>query len=159
MKTLHFIAICTLTIVAVSCVSAGDKAIDDSSMGLSKTSVFDTPSPESFSFSASSPGANEVFPLAYAGAPPQIPHSIENFVPVTAKNNQCVACHDTPGLIGQKSKGRPTPMPESHYTDLRRTPGKVTKKVIGSRFVCTQCHTPQAEVDPLVENSANNVSQ
>jgi cytochrome c-type protein NapB len=121
--------------------------------------VFDTPSPESFSYSASSPGSNEVLPLAYAGAPPQIPHNIDNLVPVTAENNQCVACHNTPGLIGQKGKGQPTPMPESHYTDLRRTPGKVTKKLTGSRFVCTQCHAPQAEVDPLVENSSKNVNQ
>jgi cytochrome c-type protein NapB len=128
-------------------------------MGLSKTSVFDNPSPESFSYSGSSPGSNQTLPLAYAGAPPQIPHNIENFVPVTTENNQCVACHNTPDLIGQKSKGRPTPMPESHYTDLRRTPGKVTKEVTGSRYVCTQCHAPQAEVDPLVENSSKNVSQ
>ncbi|MEN8130122.1 MAG: nitrate reductase cytochrome c-type subunit [Pseudomonadota bacterium] len=156
MKTIYLLGISTLALVAISCVSAGGGAIEDSSLGLDKTSVFETPSPEPFNYSTSPPGSGEALPLAYAGAPPQIPHSIDAFLPVTAESNQCMACHDKPDLIGQQTKGVPTPMPRSHYTDLRRAPEKVTKKMIGSRFVCTQCHTPQADVAPLVENTSGS---
>jgi cytochrome c-type protein NapB len=53
-------------------------------------------------------------------------------------------------MWGKKAKGAPTPMPPSHYTDMRNAPGTVAGKLIGSRYVCTQCHAPQASVKPLV---------
>jgi cytochrome c-type protein NapB len=163
MKSTVLLSIVSVALVAVGCVSAGggaienvntaqSKAIDDANMGLSKTSVFDTPTPEPFSYG----GSGEALPVAFAGAPPQIPHAIDNYLPLTTDSNQCMGCHDQPTMIGRKAKGMPTPMPQSHYTDLRRAPDKVSKKVIGSRFVCTQCHVPQADVSPLVENTSEN---
>lgn len=156
MKMIYFLAIGTLALVTISCVSAGGGAIEDSSLGLDKSSVFETPSPEPFNYSTSPPGSGEALPSVQVGAPPQIPHSIDTFLPLTSESNQCMVCHDKPDLIGQQIKGVPTPMPRSHYTDLRRAPEKVTKKMIGSRFVCTQCHTPQADVPPLVENTSES---
>lgn len=162
MKSTVLLAILSVALAAVGCVSAGgrttdddlkagqSKAIEDKNMGLSKTSVFDTPTPEPFTYSNS----GETLPVSFQGAPPQIPHTIDNYLPLTASRNQCMACHDQPDMIGRKAKGQPTPMPKSHYTDLRRSPEKPGKEVIGSRFVCTQCHAPQADVSPLVENTA-----
>lgn len=163
MKSTVLLGIVFVALVAVGCVSAGgktaddvnagqSKAIEDVNMGLSKTSVFDTPTPKPFSYENSS----EALPVAFTGAPPQIPHTIDNYLPVTTENNQCLGCHDQPAMRGGKAKGMPTPMPQSHYTDLRRSPDKVSKQVIGSRFVCTQCHAPQADVSPLVENTSEN---
>ena len=136
------------------CVNAqAGKPIKENSLGLSKTSVNDSPVSEKFSYSDKFPGTSEVLPRAFPGAPVQIPHNIEPFLPVTAKNNMCKTCHDKPAMWGKKVKGQPTAIPESHYTDLRFAPGKVTKKLIGARYVCTQCHVPQANVKPLVINT------
>ena len=60
---------------------------------------------------------------------------------------------DDPARWGDKpKKGKGTPMPQSHYTDLRKPGSKVGQDVRGARYLCTQCHGPQAEVDPLVAN-------
>jgi len=132
-----------------------EKAVSDKDMGLSKTSVFDTPTPEQFKYSDKFPGTSQVLPRAYAGAPPQIPHNIDSFKPVTAKNNMCIGCHNNPSMRGKTTKGMATPMPESHYTDQRHTPDKVSDQMIGARYVCTQCHVPQADSKKLVDNTFN----
>lgn len=129
------------------------KGIKDDSLGLSKTSVNDTPAPEKFHYAESFPGTGSVLPRSYEGAPPQIPHNIEAFIPITASNNMCKQCHNTPDMIGKKVKGMPTPIPASHYTDRRFSPDKMGKEVVGVRTVCTQCHVPQANVKPLVDNT------
>ena len=147
-----------LMLVVAGAVAAGD-TIDDSEMGLSKTSVFDTPSPEAFTHKESFPGTNEALPRAYSGAPPQIPHSIANYVPVTAKSNQCLGCHDNPDLIGKATKGLPTPMPKGHYAQRFSLTKKGTKTLDNATFVCTLCHVPQADVKPLVENTAKNLTR
>jgi cytochrome c-type protein NapB len=152
MKTIYIVIVILATMGLVS-AHAGQPAVADKDLGLSKTTVFDTPSPAAFAYSESSPGSGKTLPRAYAGAPPQIPHNIQGFMPVTARNNMCVGCHNNPAMWGKKAKGAPTPMPPSHYTDTRNAPDNVTKKMIGARFVCTQCHVPQANVQPLVDNT------
>lgn len=137
--------------------STTGNAIPDTDLGLSKTSVFDTPEPQTISYSDKFPGTSTVFPRAYLNAPPQIPHNIENFKPITASNNACMGCHNNPSMRGKEiTKGMPTPMPESHYTDLRHKPGVVREQIVEARYVCTQCHVPQANVDTLVENTFQN---
>ena len=110
------------------------------------------PAPEKFSYSESFPGTSKILPRAYDGAPPQIPHNFESFLPVTAKNNMCKSCHHNPSMIGKKSAGLPTAMPVSHYTDQRHAPEKMSEEIVGARYVRTQCHVPQAGIKPLVEN-------
>jgi cytochrome c-type protein NapB len=126
--------------------SAGPVA--DDALGLSKTSVFDDPSPSAFDYPNISPSAAAALPRAYDGAPPQIPHKIEGLLPITAKKNACLGCHDDPSLIGKQAKGDPTPMPESHYDKVA---GKL--ELNNGRYVCNQCHVPQANVSELVGNT------
>jgi cytochrome c-type protein NapB len=122
----------------------------DDQMGLSKTSVYDNPSPEVFQYPQTSPFEAKPLPRSYIGAPPQIPHDIEDFVPITAKKNMCSSCHDKPAMMGKKDlTGIPTPMPQSHY--VKAADGKLTRS--NARYVCTQCHVPQAEVKDLVGNT------
>jgi len=141
----------TLIFLCVNVQAA--KPVKDSSLGLSKTSVNDSPEPEKFGYSNNFPGTGNLLPRAYKDAPPQIPHNIEAFLPVTAKSNNCKMCHDNQAMRGKKVKGQATAIPDSHYTDLRHAPGKVTTELIGARYVCTQCHVPQANVKPLVTNT------
>lgn len=125
----------------------------DDEIGLA-ASVFDTPDPVSFEYIATDPEeANTTLPKAFDDAPPAIPHSIADSGLITLKSNKCLKCHDDQELWEkEKDADEPSAMPESHYVDLRREPGAVKPKVIGSRYFCLQCHVPQAEVQLLVGN-------
>lgn len=131
-------------------LQAADVTLGDDQMGLSKTSVFDDPSPAVFQYPQTEPSESKPLPRTYSGAPPQIPHTIEEFVPINAQKNSCNQCHDKPARIGkEKIRGIPTPMPETHY--VKAEDGKLSRS--GARYVCTQCHTPQAEVKDLIGNT------
>lgn len=143
---------------AVSTAQAAETVSADQ-MGLSKTSVNDVPAPPNYKFPTTFPGSNERLPRAYHTAPPQIPHNIDAFLPVRKDANQCVSCHDKPTMRGMQVKGIPTAIPVSHY--MAPAYGKPAAglaeveepKLHGSRFVCTQCHVPQADAPALVENT------
>lgn len=146
--------------VGITLVMAGTElswaaqAVAPDSMGLSKGSVFDTPSPKVYQYKGGQPGQNKLLPRAYLGAPPQIPHDVGDFLPITAQTNMCIACHNQPDQWGKKLEpGMPTPIPRSHYTDHRNAPDKVTDHLINARYNCNQCHVPQADAPALVENT------
>ena len=151
MKTITFLTTIGLMLTGIGCAVSGD-AIDDQNMSLSKTSVFDTPTPEPYAYSDTKPGRNEWLPRAWEGAPPQIPHRVEMYLPIVAADNQCLDCHDTPKYIDQpknmdRSKKNKSPMSRDHYAsnDL--------ETVAGARFTCTQCHVPQSNAAPLVDST------
>jgi len=136
-------------IVMADGIAAGD-------LGLVKKDVSALPTPTPYHYSDQFPGMSQLLPRSYSGAPPQIPHNIETFIPITSSNNLCKGCHDMPDNIGKpRVKGNATPIPNSHYIDLRNG-GKKSKQLIGARTVCTQCHVPQANVAPLVDNTFTN---
>lgn len=142
-----------LACLAPAIVHAGT-AISADQMGLSKTSVFDTPTPKVYRYASTPPGQSRPLPRAYLGAPPQIPHDISDFLPITSQNNLCIACHAQPEQWGKKpEQGVPTPIPATHYTDRRTAPDRVTDHLIPARYNCNQCHVPQSDAPALVENS------
>lgn len=152
---LHPLVAGLFLLVAASVQAAPDtKSIGPDSMGLCKLSVFDTPNPRVYQYKCAEAGQNKLLPRAYLNAPPQIPHDISDFLPITADNNLCIACHAAPDNWGKpRVAGTATPIPPSHYTDLRRDRNKVTDHLIGARFNCNQCHVAQVDAEPLVENS------
>lgn len=139
--------------VSAIAVAQAQKGIKDTDLGLSKTSVFDTPTPKPFKYNEAFPGASKILPRAYPGAPPQIPHNIEAFKPITAGNNACISCHDKPDTIGKKEAKNLPPMPLSHYVTTKGKADQFQRKVSARRFLCTECHVPQANVKPLVGNT------
>jgi cytochrome c-type protein NapB len=145
MKTLSILTALGLMIAIVSC-AAGDDAIDELNMGLSKTSVFDTPVPEPFAYPDAKPGDNTRLPRAWKGLPPLIPHRVDTYLPITADDNQCLDCHDRPQDIGKTRPAKP-PMSRDHYATAK------LEEVDGTRFNCTQCHVPQADAPPLVDST------
>lgn len=155
----HYLAICMLLIAGTQTAQAAQPIAPDS-LGLNKGSVFDVPSPSVYQYSGGQPGQNKVLPRAYLNAPPQIPHDINDFLPITAQNNLCITCHNQPDQWDKKREpGTPTPIPKSHFTDLRNAPGKVTDHLVNARFNCNQCHVPQANAAPLVENTFSSKSR
>ncbi len=121
--------------------------ISDRSLGLSHTSVFEVPSPPVFHEDTTSPGEKALPKRINQEYPPVIPHGIGDCLPITTSSNLCMDCHAVPG---PKKQGEATPIPASHYVDLRRAPGKPGKQVAGARYVCVSCHVAQTDAPPLV---------
>ena len=122
--------------------------ISDRELGLSSGSVFEVPSPDPVSENQSDPGERPSLPRVYPGAPPIIPHGVADLLPITREQNLCLDCH----LVKEKVKGEPTPIPQSHFVDLRNSPGRVGEEVAGARYNCVACHVSLTEAAPLVKN-------
>jgi cytochrome c-type protein NapB len=135
---------CAMTVWAV-----GDQAIPEDSLGLSKDSVYDSPSPPAFDYTAPDVGTTNVRAVrSYPTAPPMIVHSIDGMLPITQENNMCKDCHVQPEMIGKKIEpGMPVPAPASHYVDVKKGDFYM------GRWNCVQCHRPQADIKPIVVNT------
>jgi cytochrome c-type protein NapB len=82
--------------------------------------------------------------LNYAQQPPTIPHKIEGYQ-VDRNANRCMFCHARTKV----EESRAIPVSPTHYLDRD---GTVRGDLSPRRYFCTQCHVPQDEVKPLVEN-------
>jgi|CXWK01.1.fsa_nt_gi cytochrome c-type protein NapB len=91
------------------------------------------------------------FGRAYRQQPPLIPHKVDGYQ-ISASNNACMNCHDWPGHIEAKAPK----VSETHYVDRQ---GVRLDKIAGTRYFCQQCHVPQADAKPLVNNSFQNAIQ
>jgi len=132
-----------------------DSAIDDLNMGLSRVSVFDTPTPPVSKFEQIEPGELDRLPIAYSTLPPQVGHTVEEYMPITLDENECLDCHDKRKYLNRKGwdwqVGRKLPMPDNHYGSFNKQGG--VEDVAGARYNCTQCHVPLSDAQPLVENT------
>ncbi len=137
-----------LLLAALAAAGCATTAIDDAQLGLRKSSVFETVAPAPFGFEG--PGAGQATqPLAGSGMPPMISHPVDAYLPITAKSNGCLDCHDQPQAIGKPvAKGQPASAPASHYA--KGADGKLV--LAGAKYNCMACHAPQAGVKPLVGN-------
>ncbi len=163
----------THTVKADATPSAG--TISEESLGLRKSDLYSeekvTPPPVKYTEAA--PGSAKRFDRAYENAPPMIPHSVDGLLPITKNNNACLGCHmpDVASSMGA------TPIPPSHFRNFRPVTklgpdGEVLKEghaventsdikmvvrkqdtLYQGRFNCSQCHAPQAEVQPPVKNN------
>ena len=135
--------------MVVSGPAAGEDPIPDEDLGLSRTSVFDTPVPEAYAYE----GTASRIELQTHRQAPVIPHEMRAYETITTGRNRCLRCHMEPALIGTDvPAGEATPMPADHYLQLGNE--GAAAKVSGSRWVCTQCHVGQVNVAPLVDNSS-----
>ena len=85
------------------------------------------------------------FSRAYRQQPPLIPHKIDAYE-IDLKVNQCMRCHDWPYNV---EEGAPK-ISETHYIDRD---GVALDKVARTRWFCNQCHVPQVNARPLVDNT------
>lgn len=140
-----------LTLCSAVLLVAGPpaKPVPDRNLGLSKTSVFEVPAPPAFQNEASAPGEKPLPKRINREYPPVIPHGLEDSLPITRSSNLCVDCH---AVAGPKQKGEATPIPASHYVDLRRAPEAKGKQVAGARYVCISCHVPRTDAPQLQGN-------
>lgn len=121
-------------------------------IGLSPGSLDDVPTPPRVVSNDSEPGDRPLLPRVFAGAPPLMPHGAADYLPIEREDNACVFCHQ----VEEKVEGDATPIPQSHYRDLRNAPAVVRKEVAGARWNCIACHPPLSDAVPLVGNSFGN---
>ena len=93
---------------------------------------------------------NEPMARDYVQQPPLIPHKIDNYR-VNLKSNKCMSCHSWSNY----RKAKATKISQTHFEDRD---GHVLANVSARRYFCTQCHVPQVDAQPLVENKFEPVS-
>jgi cytochrome c-type protein NapB len=77
--------------------------------------------------------------------PPLIPHTIVGYE-ITANFNKCMDCHAW-------QKTRQSGATKVSVTHFRTREGHELDNISPLRYFCTQCHVPQTDARPLVENT------
>ena len=81
----------------------------------------------------------------YMQQPPLIPHTIQGYQ-ITKNFNKCMDCH-----AWQKTGvSHATKVSVTHF---RTREGQELDSISPRRYFCTQCHVPQTDAKPLVENT------
>lgn len=83
----------------------------------------------------------------YRQQPPLIPHSVDQYQ-IDLRTNQCLSCHD---WTRAGERNAPT-LSMTHYLDRE---GRELDHIAGTRYFCNQCHVPQDDAPPLVDNLFN----
>ncbi|MDT8282065.1 MAG: nitrate reductase cytochrome c-type subunit [Gammaproteobacteria bacterium] len=86
----------------------------------------------------------------YVQQPPLIPHKIDNYV-INLKSNKCMSCHS---WADYREAGA-TKISQTHFESRDKN---VLANVSARRYFCTQCHVPQVDAQPLVENKFEPVT-
>ncbi len=81
----------------------------------------------------------------YVQQPPLIPHSTKGYR-INLKFNKCLTCHS---WANYKEAGA-TKISQTHFSDRDEN---VLANIAPRRYFCTQCHVPQVDARPLVENT------
>jgi len=146
MRTTFLAALAAVLLAA--CATAKPVAVPAGDLGLQKGPVLDAAVPPRLVLNEATPGETPPPNPSFAGVAPVISHGIDGMVPITQKENACLACH----AVAAKEKGGPTPVPRSHYVDMRNAPGQAGAEVSGTRYVCVSCHVEYTGVKPLVRS-------
>jgi cytochrome c-type protein NapB len=107
-------------------------------------------------------GESKRMDRSWSTAPPSIPHTVEDMLPITAEENECADCHHPENAVSKKDLA----VPESHFERPVIVSGKKgeamrnrvagyekAKDVVGSRYNCMMCHAPQAGNVRSMKNS------
>lgn len=136
---LGLMAALALTVVACASTSAPFGTLRDTRV--------DAPdaAPVEMAYAGKQPGKFALIERTFAGQPPLIPHTVENF-DITPKENACLDCH-----IDSEFKGKKMPsLGKSHM--VTASDGKAEPQLNMMRWQCNSCHVPQVDAKPLVGN-------
>lgn len=86
---------------------------------------------------------------AYSMQPPTIPHKIDNYQ-VDLNANKCLSCHS-------RSRTAESQAPMVSVTHYQDRDGNFLAEISPRRYFCQQCHVPQSDTKPLVDNSFEDV--
>ncbi|MEN3111324.1 nitrate reductase cytochrome c-type subunit [Uliginosibacterium paludis] len=83
-------------------------------------------------------------PRDFVQQPPLIPHTIKGYN-ITKNFNKCLDCHAW-------NRTRDTGATKVSITHFKTYSGTELSNISPRRYFCTQCHVPQTDAKPLVEN-------
>jgi len=86
----------------------------------------------------------------YVQQPPLIPHKIKGYK-INLKFNKCLTCHSWANY----TKSGATKISQTHFSGRD---GEALSNVSPRRYFCVQCHVPQADAKPLVQNNFEPVT-
>lgn len=81
---------------------------------------------------------------AYPMQPPTIPHKIDDYQ-LDIHANKCMSCH-------ARTRTEDTQAPMISVTHYQDRDGNFLAELSPRRYFCTQCHVPQTDAKPLVDN-------
>ncbi len=81
----------------------------------------------------------------YPEQPPMIPHKIDGYI-VDKNSNKCLSCH-------ARSRTGESGAPMVSITHFMDRDAQFRASVSPRRYFCNQCHVPQRQVDPMIENT------
>lgn len=169
------ISLVTLSVLISSSCLAQTKTISEKELGLRKTDLYTEKNTvgDKTDYGKDPAGTSKRIERAFENAPPMIPHDVDGMLPITINNNACVGCHE-PAVASSMGA---TPLPKSHFTNFRpqttlakngriekegktientsdfKTIAKPLQTLSGSRFNCSQCHTPQSVGNDAPKNN------
>jgi cytochrome c-type protein NapB len=82
---------------------------------------------------------------AYPMQPPTIPHKIDDYQ-LDLNANKCMSCH-------ARIRTADTQAPMISVTHYQDRDGNFLAELSPRRYFCTQCHVPQTDARPLVDNN------
>lgn len=129
---------------AATCMSALAFAQEAKSMRGIDVSAPD-PVAEAKEYVGLRPGKQAPVTRTFSTQPPVIPHAVEKFDEINLEGNQCLDCHSA---ANHKKNNAPV-IGNSHFVDRE---GKKHADATPARYNCTQCHVPQIDAPPLVDN-------
>lgn len=91
----------------------------------------------------------QILESSYVYQPPLIPHNIRGYE-VSLNANKCLACHSWKNA---KEMGA-TKISVTHYVNREDA---VLADMSPRRYFCLQCHVPQANAKPLIQNNFERV--
>jgi len=127
-------------IISMSSVAAGDGGLEslrDNNSSLASTNR--APTAKKWQRD------RDPIPRDYVQQPPLIPHKITGYK-IDLRSNKCLTCHS---WSRYKEVGA-TKISLTHFKDRG---GSEMAEVAPRRYFCTQCHAPQVNAKPLVENN------
>ncbi len=80
----------------------------------------------------------------YPEQPPTIPHKVRSYE-ISTNANKCLSCH----ARTRTGESQAPMVSVTHYMDRDN---QVLATVSPRRYFCNQCHVPQVDAPPLVEN-------
>lgn len=95
------------------------------------------------------PKDRATFERDYLHQPPLIPHQIRGYQ-VDLNSNKCLSCHSWSNY----KKAGATKISMTHF---ETRDGQQLSDVSPRRYFCMQCHVPQADAKPLVDNEFKSV--
>lgn len=147
MKTQMTMTLGALATIGTLMLAPWAVAADTTAQGLRSTEIMaPDQAPDEKTVMGGRPGAQKPIDRTFAQQPPLIPHMVANFDDINLEENQCLSCHD---VSTYKAKNAPR-IGDSHFKDAK---GKIQKTVVHTRYNCVQCHVPQVDAPPLVENT------